>query len=213
MPNHCENVMSVCGSPEDVAAFVEKVKGVGPNYASPGTPFDKLPKGERQDPKDLPVSILSFHQTVPIPEEIQVQGYDPAGYNAQSGLWGTKWGAYDVSLIKYEGGLVKYAFTTAWCPPQMWLINTSKVFPDLTFYLSYSEESPSRGKLSIRDEEILEEIHDSYPFNGDYPKYDEALAASDPDYDDRHYDAANRIQGAYIIGHDIWVGEQEYGTT
>lgn len=208
MPNHCENVMSVCGDPSDVAAFVKKVNGVGPNYANQGF-YDDLPKGERAKPEDLPVSVLSFHQTVPIPEEAQVEGYDKAGYAAQRSLWGTKWGAYREQLLKHEGRVAKYAFTTAWCPPQEWMLRTSALFPTLTFYLSYSEESPSRGKFSMKNGQVLEDQHDDYPFDGDYPEYNEALASSDPSYEDRHYEEANRVRGAYVIGHDYWVGEKE----
>ena len=83
-------------------------------------------------------------------------------------LWGVKWGAYDDSLVKCGMGFAVYEFTTAWAPPEKWLIAVSKIYPALCFALSFAEESPSRGRLFLRsgvvagrDKESF--LHPSYP--------------------------------------------------
>lgn len=207
MPNHCSNVMTVVGSPLDVQSFVDKANGVGPNYPSQGLRSD-LPRGERRKPEDLPVSVLSFHQTVPIPEEDQAAGYSDAGYNAERKLWGVEWGAYDEELISHGPGRAKYVFTTAWAPPKTWLLRTSVQFPELTFYVSYSEESPSRGQFIVRNGETRYEIHDSYPFDGEFPEYDGEAAETDSTYEDRHFKKCVEVTEKYMHNHDSWVDDE-----
>lgn len=203
MPNHCSNVMTIVGDPDTVSAFVEKVNGPGPNY--PEQWGDN--KGKRKDPADLKVSVLSFHQTVPIPEEAQVAGYSEAGYDAEHSLWGVKWGAYDESLERHEPNNAKYRFDTAWSPPHVWLLATSIMFPKLTFFLSYSEESPSRGRMTIRNGEMLDETYDSFPFTEQYPEYDESRE-NEPGYENDYYEQTNKISNKYVIAHDYWVAEE-----
>lgn len=211
MPNHCQNVMTVVGKEDTVRAFVDKVQGPGPNYPSQGFGRNALPEGERMDPKDLPISVLSFHQTVPIPEDVQCNSYGDggakSGYNVERELWGVKWGAYDEQLVRHEPTYAKYAFTTAWGPPVEWLQKTSELFPDLTFFVSYSEESPSRGKMQLKNGELLVDLHESYPFDENYPEYDEDLATSDPNQEDAHWEECSKHNEKYVRAHDYWVGE------
>lgn len=167
--------MTVVGDEDTVRAFVDKVQGTGPNYPNQGF-GGNLPSDERADPKDLPVSVLEFHQTVPVPEEIQVRGFDKAGYNWQVENWGTKWGAYGIELVRHEPTYVKYSFDTAWHLPDEWLSKTSSLFPTLEFFLSYSEESPSRGRVRFKNGKMLDDIHEGYSFDEGYPEYDDERA-------------------------------------
>ena len=200
MPNHCSNVLTVVGNRDMVSAFVDKVHGPGPKY-TPQFEGDKL-----DEPK---VSVFSFHQLVPIPDDVQKNPYGDggarSGFNVERELWGVKWGAYDEELVRHEDNYAEYRFTTAWSPPEVFLLKASQLFPTLTFYVSYSEESPSRGRFIIKNGELMLEVHDSYPFDG-YPEYDESRS-SEEGYDDEHYEKCHQVDEKYVRAHTYWVAE------
>ena len=133
MPNNCQNRLTIAGRPEDVDAFVKKVNGPCQHYK--GSPKAKE-------------SVFSFHQIVPIPDEVMEGKYDPNGYEAEHTLWGVKWGAYKEKLESHEPGRVIYTFTTAWGVAMTFFWEASKLFPTLKFYISYSCEGPSRGRFT-----------------------------------------------------------------
>jgi Api92-like protein with ferredoxin domain len=200
MPNHCNNVLTVVGDEETVDAFVDKVNGPGPKYP---VQFE----GDKLDePK---ISVFSFHQLVPIPDDVQKNQYGDggyrSGYNVERELWGVKWGAYDEELVRHEDNYAEYRFTTAWSPPEVLLLKASELFPSLTFYLSYSEESPSRGRFVVKNGELVDQTHDSYPFNEERPDYDSAMA--DGLTEDEYYEQCNAINEKYIRAHTYWVAE------
>ena len=54
--------------------------------------------------------------------------------------WGTKWGAYDVTEWNVFENEATVSFNTAWSPPTEFLINASKLYPDLQFKNTYCDE-------------------------------------------------------------------------
>lgn len=204
MPNHCENVLSIVGDKEEVSRFVKQANGPVPNY--PPTFEGDVVEEDRS-------KVLSFHQLIPIPDEVMAKPYGKmgvyGGYEAEKNLWGVKWGAYDEVLDDHSDGIAKYKFTTAWSTPKFFLTKVSKQFPSLTFFLSFKEESPSRGRFAIHNGEILEETDDSYKEMQEdgMPEYCEDLANTVEEYEDIHYEECQKIEGKYIDCHDEWVAD------
>lgn len=138
MPNNTENILRVTGPVDDIERFKVACRGKGANYAL--ADYEKDPKFPREEPIEV---CLTFHGTVPVPDEIQAQKYDPAGYEWQSANWSTKWDAYGPpTLMEPRAGVLVYMFTTAWRPPSAWLRATSLKFQSLTFELFARDEYP-----------------------------------------------------------------------
>ena len=98
---------------------------------------------------------LDFNATVPIPEELaNSNSPNPAKpiiksilrakyghdnwYDWQIANWGCKWNAdvyNDPQEISYKNGTgaLIYEYDTPWAPPSAWIMNTSKLFPSLSF--------------------------------------------------------------------------------
>lgn len=199
MPNHCNNVLTVVGNEDAVAAFVDKAHGPLPSYPPQFGEENKEPK----------ISVFSFHRFVPIPDDVQKNEYGDggarSGYNVERELWGVKWGAYDEELVRHEKNYAEYRFTTAWSPPEVFLLKASEQFPTLTFYLSYTEESPSRGRFVIKNGEVIDAVHDSYPFDDEFPDYDKCMEAGMSE--DEYYEQSNMISEKYTRAHTYWVAE------
>ena len=111
---------------------------------------DAKKKQQKYTPHHEKVIRFSFHQLVPIPDEIMEQQYDPAGYDAEVRLWGCKWGASETKLAQRKPGRADYMFDTPWSPPETFLETLSKQMPSLTFALSYGEENPTRGRFVFK---------------------------------------------------------------
>lgn len=130
MANYCFNKLTIRGDASKLNEFRDRVKN----------------KEE----------CLDFKATVPIPPELEntqapsnlpkaaqldlIMKYGHADwYDWQLANWGCKWGPYtdstDVYQQEYKNGKGKliYTYDTPWAPPTQWIINTSKLFPELKF--------------------------------------------------------------------------------
>lgn len=136
MPNWCNNRLSVVGPKDEVRAFVKRAQGVTQHYA---------PHVDSEKEEDF-----SFHQLVPIPDDVMKMNYDPHGISAERRLWGVKWGGCHSVLESHTDGLAIYVFDTPWGPPDNLLVTISSQHPKLTFVISYAEESPTRGRYAVR---------------------------------------------------------------
>ena len=200
MPNNCNNRMTVVGDKKSVDKFVSKANGPIQKYLSIA------------EDKSARNSVLSFHQLIPIPDDILNKDYTNFGYYVEHALWGVKWGAYEESLEEHIDGKAIYNFTTAWCPPVKFLETISTQFPTLYFYISFNEESPSRGKVIYHKGISSEELHeDSFnTHNTDpYPQYDEDRASKDEGYDNEHWELASKWRNKYFDRHDEWVNNHQ----
>ncbi len=130
MPNWCTNKLTVMGSYEDVRAFRDKAKGQ--------SPWQRQREMEQEEEKP---NLLSFHNFVPVPQDILAAGYNMAGHLWEVANWGCKWGAYQTRIIEEWDGLVVYAFDTAWSPPIEFMEKVAKQFSTLTMLLDYEEQS------------------------------------------------------------------------
>lgn len=174
MPNWSKNKLSVTGPKDEVDAFVKKAEGPIQDYKT--SEMEKKFFGYKDETPRI--SVLSFHQLVPIPDEVMARGYDEpkyrptkeTGFDWEVKLWGVKWGASEVELERVSDGHALYSFNTAWAPPCKLLETVSKQFPKLFFYLSFSEEMPTRGRFIYRNGKKIEEIIGSNDFDDEYPE-------------------------------------------
>lgn len=139
MPNWCGNKMIVSGPEGRVDEFVRQAEGPGPKFLD--------------SDGELSVSLLSFHQLVPLPDDALAGPYDPNGYEAEHEYWGVKWGACEVDR-EYEPGdsWASYRFETAWNYPYEFLRRASMRFPELDFDLEYEEPNTEMfGRIEIQN--------------------------------------------------------------
>ena len=128
MPNHCDCVLTILGPDDDIRAFVLKANG-------------------KTRPNDAHTSIFAFHALVPLPDDYGVGCTNGSrSVRQQSDTWGTKWGAYNLpDAWTVTEGRADLTFTTAWGVARTFFRQVARYWPTLTFFLTYSEESPSRG--------------------------------------------------------------------
>lgn len=125
MPNWCTNKLIVTGDEKLVAEFIERAEGPTQVYGD----------------EEAETSVLSFHQLVPIPDDILALNYSSHGYHTEIELWGCKWGASSAEREDIHGSWVQYVFDTPWSPPIPLLLLVSAQFPTLTFDLRYEDEN------------------------------------------------------------------------
>lgn len=114
---------------------------------------------------------FSFDATVPQPPELSGTTSPPRGFEIKlqkeykkkfgAGNWydwnmkayGTKWSAYGVGDWYDKEDGVAIDFDTAWSPPDAWLSQTAKLFPELTFVDYWHSEGGECGRLTVSTED------------------------------------------------------------
>lgn len=134
MPNWCSNSLFVRGEKEQVLAFRNAAIGLSPE------------KEKIQD--------LSFDALVPMPKEFLE---DDRWYDWAIANWGCKWDCDMLNFNQTPEELV-YVFSTAWNQPEEFVQNVSRQFPELLFYLEYSEPGMDfAGTVEFQNGEKTEE--------------------------------------------------------
>lgn len=185
MPNHCYNQVSISGPDEVVKDLEAFVQGKGPRYADPD-PYDwgngrrtgvPIEAAEIDDSQEL--DLFCFHKIIPVPLEILKKGYSDAGYTWQADHWGTKWGAYDLS-IHSDLGLLRLSFDTAWSPAVPIIEKLAEMFPALEIEHHFDEPGMCfQGTHTYMEGELVNEMWlegDEYP--GDEEDEEESLGAN-----------------------------------
>ena len=196
MPNWCSNTLTVTGPADEIERFRKESTGLPPQYHRDDSHLTEKEKEVFETEKVFEPEILNFHSLVPVPDEILEFGFSHqyerdengvpkknetgglvhkeglCGYDAQIKLWGTKWGACEVTEQSSASGTnysppsendsdewVQYSFDTAWSPPEIWVKTVAPLFPDCVFTLSYIEEGCDfQGCLLLKGEcEIVNE--------------------------------------------------------
>jgi len=137
MPNWCNNTLAISGDERVVQEFRKKARGRNPKY--PSSPY-----------KEAIENLLSFHQFLPVPEDVLKEEYGKAGYKWECKNWGVKWGACNVQLEGSEEGSVTYLFDTPWGPPLPWMKEVAKQYPGLEFTLEW-EVDDTAGRDFFRN--------------------------------------------------------------
>lgn len=101
---------------------------------------DKNSKEQLSEFKNISKSsdekVFSFQGVVPIPEGIDNSEED-VKYDWYILNWGTNCDAINPIVTEDSMEKVSYQFYSAWSPPQKFVINASRKFPNLKFTFSY----------------------------------------------------------------------------
>ena len=139
MPNWSYNTLSVQGSPQEVANFIEQAKGE--NGALDFNKFIQMPEALLQTKQTYYADPQKMAEQKAIWAENKAKhGYE-SWYDWANDNWNTKWNAGDIELDDSDKGWAFYTFQTAWDAPIPVIQKMSKDFPTLEFSLTADEES------------------------------------------------------------------------
>lgn len=120
MPNWCECRLGIYGNSKELNRFMEQSK-----VHDPDNEYD---------------TDLSLNATIPIPDHLLEQGSGD-----EIGQWKKiSWGiGRDVEAVRtvYTGIMAQYEFYSPWQPPIVWMVDVSKMYPNLRFMMKYDEPS------------------------------------------------------------------------
>jgi len=124
MPNYCENTLIVTGDPDEVTLFVKQQHTT--QYESWNGEIVKAD------------NVLDFLVVAPYPVNRDKEG--DGWYDFCLNNWSVKWQP-DVLYHEHmeDAGEAFYTFTTPWRDPEQWLMRVSRLYPKLTFSLTYFE--------------------------------------------------------------------------
>ena len=142
MPNHVESTLDFKGPVDQLEKMLILIRGKG-NWDS-------------KDP-----SLFNFDVIIPMPQAIidahKKDNTNDEWYHWCVNNWGTKWGAYSVSLYKHlpansvrlikqmankkaPPGMVRICFQTAWSPATPIVQKLSEMFPEVSMTYAYIDE-------------------------------------------------------------------------
>jgi len=177
MPNWCQNSLSVFGAPAQLAAFYARIRS---SYIRSAITRRRSPQGRHASlgflahvigreygqvaMNDLPTRR---HQDTHTRQLVLSHGY------LLSENVVAEWTAEgrNVACMFPEGSPLLYVFRSAWAPPRRWLMETAAAWADLTFALSYGEETPSRGRIIRSRGGIVYDAHETVEEAG-LPEFD-----------------------------------------
>jgi hypothetical protein len=86
-------------------------------------------------------SVLSLAKALPVPPRIIARDKESRLLveRWQNKNWGTKWDLEDAIPDFTDKGELYFYFESAWSPPSAWVKYISKVYPELTFVLTFDE--------------------------------------------------------------------------
>ena len=161
MPNWCNNLLLLSGSPAALADFQEK-------FESRAVIVDP------HEPARLPVKAGLLSAFVPTPPELITQpaiapstGSSNEHLIAQHGAsdwyewrnknWGTKWDVMEDGVcFDEEDDCLFASFESAWAPPIAGIITISELFPDVQFDLRYEEPGCDfEGQVVVLNGKVL----------------------------------------------------------
>lgn len=149
MPNWCTNHLDIRGDKTQIADFISRVTKKDEDG---NTHYDIL-GSLLPTPQELQETMSGGYgrneDGTKKPEQIELEakyqsniekfGYQN-WYDWNINNWGTKWGDSDTDIVAQYDDMVAFRFDTAWSPPENGIVAISKLFPALSFVMSYSEE-------------------------------------------------------------------------
>lgn len=168
MPNHCENDLYFAGPEKEVQRFMAFVG------ADKDTPeFDcnaVIPYPEKFKQMDEEAKAFAFFGQMPNLTDDEREaakkayeakwgttqdGFNSGGYKWCCEDWGTKWGAYDVSMYMNPRRGMCLSFQSAWSPPLPVIRKLFALFPAMQFEFEYFERGGGFcGGLYYNPEEL-----------------------------------------------------------
>lgn len=180
MPNWCYNTLTIEGNESDITTIkaqlnkpfsrqhdtwnmeTRQMELKYVTYSNPVFSFWNIIA-----PSDLEAYNKQDDFSKPLEERLKFEGNNWYDWNVRN--WGTKWDVAvsddetypETELISEEdwSDRIAYRFNTAWNPPMEAITNLSQQYPNLTFNLSYEEETGWGGEVEFKDGEanILEQ--------------------------------------------------------
>ena len=177
MPNWCYNSLTIEGNAEDISAVKSQLN----------TPFQREHDQWNMETKQMekrtvlyPNPVFSFWNIIKPTNLEAYNGPQPQvdlskaitfesdhWYDWNVRNWGTKWDVAihheeqypETELIEDWSDRLIYSFNTAWSPPVSAIEELSKQYPNLTFTLSYEEETGWGGEVELTNGEgkVIEE--------------------------------------------------------
>jgi hypothetical protein len=129
MPNWCENVVMIKGTPGDILKVKELLKDDNSVYS-----FQNI----------IPCPPALLNTSAPNRNEQNAQ-FNLSKYGAKDWYdwcvenWGTKWGASSASMILDDTDQISYSFETAWTPPIPVHDKLAEMFPNTNIFVNYDE--------------------------------------------------------------------------
>lgn len=162
MPNHVTNRLTITGNAQSLAelhtACFRKVKSEVPDYWLEKANDASLDETDRQDwgrriaerEAEEPYDVFDFNQIIPSPAFIFTNDALKGGsreestgrnwYEFNRHRWGTKWNAYDMSILEHASEKLVIKFDTAWNIPEPVIKELVTWFPELTFFHEFFDE-------------------------------------------------------------------------
>ena len=123
MPNWCENILTIEGPAEEIAAFKAKAAALIAEDV----------------PAEAEAEVIRIENFIPVPAEVEAADDGNGQEDWEIEHWGCKWGASNSALSGISDNCVHYYFQTPWAPPLAFLEQVSKDWPRLRLVLAYNE--------------------------------------------------------------------------
>jgi hypothetical protein len=168
MPNWCYNSLTIEGNAEDISAIKAQLN----------TPFQREHENWNPTTRQMEITTSAYSNPVfafwniikptnleaynqqddfskPIEERLKFIGDNWYDWNVRN--WGTKWDVavpdndsyHETEIIEEWSDRLIYSFNTAWSPPAPAIENLSSQYPNLTFTLSFEEETGWGGEIEF----------------------------------------------------------------
>ncbi|MFG6089931.1 DUF1281 family ferredoxin-like fold protein [Enterobacter soli] len=162
MPNHVTNRLTITGDEKSLSELFnacfrkqkreipeywhEKANDVEADEKSRKEWYERIADLEAQEPFD----VFDFNRIIPAPAFIFTGDSLTGGsreestgrnwYEFNSKRWGTKWNAYDMSIVERTDSKLVIKFDTAWNIPQPIINELVSWFPELMFFHEFYDE-------------------------------------------------------------------------
>lgn len=165
MPNWCSNNLDIRGDKTQLKDFISRVT----KKDDDGNTYYDILGSLLPTPRELQETMSGGYgrneDGTKKPEQIELEAKEQSNiakfghknwYDWNVANWGTKWGDSDTDLTEYDDS-IEFTFESAWSPPESGIKAISKLFPEMTFILSYREEGMDfYGATAFRDGEYAE---------------------------------------------------------
>lgn len=140
-----------------------------------------------EDLKNQEKSDFSFHALIPVPDAVLIMPYDPSqfanlvnsnkiyadfckkhdvscsGYDWERQNWGVIWGDCHPDIHTREDEIFVVLFHTPWSIPDVFTEKVSAMFPNLVFYLSYTDSTGGTcGTITFLNGVVTYSNHENY---------------------------------------------------
>lgn len=159
MPNHVDCSLRIHGKKSQIHNFFLAVEGSEATIdANKIIPYPKEYKDRDEKAEKHNEEVRKTGKG-----EWMKDGYNSGGYDWCLKNWGTKWGMYDFTEVKYFERSAVIGFQTAWSPPIPLITKLGEMFPELTFTLRYYEGGMGfQGVYKIKGDDVLDEVEKEY---------------------------------------------------